>query len=128
MSAFAAVTLDDGQSTPAPVVFSPSTIDVNGVARYYEGSDVFDARRSISSFVRLPSKGSQVARVQLKVVTPVMDDTTPTLKVGDVMCNVEFVIPKRATAQQRADILAFAANYLADASVVSSVTNLESIY
>lgn len=128
MPAFAAVTLDDGAGTPVSTTFNPSQIDLNGVAKYFETNDVFDARRSISSFVRLPSKGSQVARVQLKVVTPVMDDTISTLKVGDVMCNIEFVIPKRASAAQRADILAFAASYLAEDSVVAAVNDLESVY
>jgi len=126
MTALAAITLDDGAS--APVVFSPSAIDSNGVARLFSTADTFDARRSISNSVRLPSKGSQVARVTLKVIVPVMDEDVPSLKVGDTLCNIEFVIPKRATAQDRDDILAFAANLLADASTVASVTNLESVY
>jgi len=125
MSAFTAVVMNDGDAVP--VTFSPSNIE-NGVAKYFETADVFDARRSISSSIRLPSKGSQVARVQLKVVIPVMDETVTTLKVGECIANLEFVIPKRATLANRKDILAFAANFLATAGAIASIENLESVY
>lgn len=128
MTAIAEVTLDDGQSTPVEHTFAPSTIDQAGVAKYFEVADIFDARKSLSASLRLPSKGSQVARIQLKVNIPVMDEVTPTLKVGDAFCNIEFVVPKRATLDMRKDLLAFAKNYLAEASVVASVHALESVY
>lgn len=127
MSAFAPVTLDDAASLA--VVFNPSSIDSNGVARWFEdGVDIIDARRQISLSVRLPSKGSQVARVTMKVVTPIMDSVDTSKKVADVLANIEFVVPKSAAGTKRADILAFAANLLADAAIVSAVNDLESIY
>jgi hypothetical protein len=127
MTAFAAVTLDDSAS--AAVVFSPSTIDPNGVAhRYSPETSGFDSRNHLSLGVRLPKNGSAVARVTAKVVVPVMDETDASLKVGDALCNIEFVIPKRGTALNRADLLAYVQEYLADASVIAAVTNLESVY
>jgi hypothetical protein len=127
MTAFAAISLDDAAS--AAVVFSPSTIDPNGVAHLYAPeTNVIDDRRHISLGVKLPKNGSAVARVTAKVVIPVMDDTDTSLKVGECIANVEFVIPKRATEVNRNDLLAFASEFLADASIVAAMGSLESIY
>jgi hypothetical protein len=131
MSAFAPISLDDGVSpTPNTHTFSPSSIDPAGVARYFENdvATVLDGRNAISIGVKLPKAGGQVARVTMKVVIPVMNDDTPPLKIGEVIGNVEFVLPKNSTIDQRADVLAYTANYLADASVVAAVTELESVY
>nr|QDH89852.1 MAG: hypothetical protein H4BulkL22317e12091_000002 [Leviviridae sp.] len=128
MTAFAAITLDDAASAAA--VFSPSTIDPNGVAKLFENvsGQVFDSRRAISLGVKLPKNGGNVARVTAKVVVPVMDPNDSSIKIGEVIANCEFVLPKTATDTQRADALAFMANFLADASVVAAVGSLESIY
>jgi len=129
MSAFAPIVLDDGAGTPVPHTFSPSTIDPNGVARLFENGDVpFDGRNSISLAVKLPKNGGQVARVTAKVVVPVMDSLDPLKKIGEVLGTVEFVVPKGATLSNRADVLAFARNFLMDASMESAVVDLESIY
>lgn len=129
MSAFAPIDLNDGQGTPQSHTFSPSVIDPNGVARLFEDGDVpFDGRNAISLGVKLPKNGSQVARVTAKVVVPVMDSIDSTKKIGEVIFNGEFVIPKGATLAQRSDILAYAANFLADTSVEDAVTKLESVY
>lgn len=127
MTAFAAILLDDDGDTPH--TFSPSTIDSNGAARLFENGDVpFDGRNALSLSVKLPKNGSQVARVTAKVVVPVMDSIDSTKKVGEVLGNVEFVIPKGATTSHRADLLAFVRNFLADPSVEAAVSELESIY
>lgn len=131
MSAFAPIDLDDGAGTPVTHTFVPSSIDQNGVARLYENDAavVFDGRLAISLGVKLPKAGSQVARVTAKVVIPVMNsDLTPPVKVGEVIGNVEFVLPKGTSEATRADILALTANFLADPSVVAAVNQLESIY
>jgi hypothetical protein len=136
MPAFAALTVNDGRDldptpgTPVPVTFNPSSIDSNGVAKWYEsGVDVLDARRSLSQSVKQPVKGSQVARVQLKVVVPVMDETDESLKVGDGLCNVEFVIPKRMSRAQRCDLYAAVRNLLDDETPPAlAVLDLESVY
>lgn len=128
MTALAAIVLDDGADTPAPHTFDPSAIDQNGVARLYEAADAFDGRNAVSLGVKLPKNGSNVARVTAKVVIPVMDSEDPTKKIGEVLGSVEFVLPKQATLDQRKDVLAFTANFMADPSVIAAVQNLESIY
>lgn len=130
MTAFAAILLDDGAATPVEHTFSPSGIDLNGVARLYEAADTgsLDSRLAISLGVQLPKNGSQVARVTAKVVIPVMDLETSQTKVGEIIGTATFVLPKTATLAQRTDILALLANFLADPSVVAGVQDLESIY
>lgn len=129
MTAFATISLNDGETTPQSVDFAPSSIDSNGVAHLFAAStDGLDARRQISLGVRLPKNGGPVARVTAKVVIPVMDPNDSSIKLGDSIANVEFVIPKMASVDIRKDLLAFTANFLADASVVASVQELESIY
>lgn len=127
MTAFAAIALDDAAS--AAVTFSPSAIDSAGVAKLYDNAAAsIEERRSISLAVRAPKASGSVFRVTGKVSIPVVDGSTPPLKVGEVIANIEFVIPKRAATTQRQDALAFAANFLADASFIAAVTSLEAIY
>lgn len=129
MTAFATITLDDGQSTPVAVDFVPSSIDSNGVAHLYaEETSGLDSRRQISLGIRLPKNGSPVARVTGKVVIPVMDSNDNTIKVGDAIANVEFVIPKTSDEDLRNDLIAFLHNFLEDPSFVAAVGSLESIY
>jgi len=128
MVAFASISLDDSASpTPNAVTFNPSSIDTAGVAKLYTSGSL-DERKGISLSVRLPKANGAVARVTAKVTIPVTDSESPPNKVGEVIGTAEFVIPKRASDVQRADILAFLANFLADASVVGAVTSFESIY
>jgi len=126
MTAFATITLAD--STAANVDFVPSNIDPQGVAKLFATANTLDERRGISLSVRLPKVGGSVARVTAKVVVPVMDSSSPPIKLGECICSMEFVLPKRASEANRADALAFASNLLADASVIAAVTSLESIY
>jgi hypothetical protein len=128
MSAFANVSLMDG--VPVAHSFSPSGIDQNGVARLYEATltGSLDSRNAISLGVQLPKNGSQVARVTAKVVIPVMDNVTLLTKVGEIIGTATFVLPKTATAAQRADILAYLSSFLASVPVVAAVQDLESIY
>lgn len=130
MTAFAAILLDDGADTPVEHTFSPSGFDQNGVARLFEATDEgsLDSRWAISLGVALPKNGSQVARVTAKVVIPVMDSENPAVKTGELIGTVSFVLPKTAVLEDRANILALTANFLADPSVVAAVQDLEAIY
>jgi hypothetical protein len=126
MSAFAPIDLNDASDTPR--TFVPSTIDTQGVAKLYTAADALQERKALSLSVRLPKAGGAVARVTAKVVLPVMDGSTPPVKLGECIGTVEFVIPTRASALNREDLLAFVSNFLADPSVVAAVSDLESIY
>jgi len=129
MTAFAAIDIDNGASTPVGVTFNPSSIDPNGVAHLYaDGDNGFDSRNHISLGVKLPKNGSSVARVTAKVVIPVMSADDVPVKIGECIANVEFVIPKRASDDDRANLLAFLHNLVNTDELIAAVTKLESIY
>jgi hypothetical protein len=122
MSAFAPITLATAG------VFSPSSIDSQGVAKLFGvGPAGFDTRPAISLSVRLPKVGGSVARVTAKGVIPNLDPVT-NLKIGECVCTMEFVMPKTAVDTDRANLLALAKEFLANAAVTAAVEDLESIY
>lgn len=127
MTALASITLVDG--VPADHVFNPSSIDSAGVAHLYTvGSTGFDSREQISLLVKLPKNGGSVARVTAKVTLPIMDPAETTVKIGELIGTVEFVLPKTATFAQREMLLALVTAFMADDSVLAAVGSLESIY
>jgi len=133
MSAFAPVTInaDFGGTAPVPaatVTYVPSSIDANGVAHWYKDESVFDSRPHLSMSVRLPTKGSQVSRVQVKLVHPLMDAVDTTLKVGECILNLECVYPKRSTQAQRLAIAGQLADYFWSDEFAAAISELESIY
>jgi hypothetical protein len=134
VTAFAISTLKnwDGALTGATggVAYNPSVIDPNGVAIWYSPStNVFDDRKKLSLSVRLPSKGSQVARVQVKLVHPVMDSVDNTVKIGDCLANIELIFPKRASEAQRSALVGHLIYFMnEDNQFVQAVQDLESVY
>jgi len=148
MGAIASVSAHDGQNfqsgssagSGGSYAFVPSFIDASGVATWFVLGDVLDARPKFTLSVKLPKAGSQVARITAKAVLPVMDATDSSLKVGDCIGTIEFVIPKKATEDDRYDILAILTNLLVGnakalsytsgpvTDIQKAVVDLESVY
>jgi hypothetical protein len=107
--------------------FVPTFMDSQGVMTWYtmDSGEVLDARERLSLSVRLPSKGSQVARVTAKVVVPLMDDDDSTLKIGEGIATCEFVLPKRMTDVQRGSLVALMANFLRGSGFASDDSLLQ---
>jgi hypothetical protein len=111
------------------VTYNPSSIDANGVATWYAANSIIDARKRLSMSVRQPSKGSQVARVQVKLMHPVMDTVDTSLKIGECLVNVECVFPKVSTQAQRDLLIGHLIYFLNDgAEFAAAVDNLEAVY
>lgn len=137
MAAIATLTLADGQSTPVNHAFDPVNI-IGDVAKYADRSGGIALGYPVVTFsVRAPSKDSRNYRVQGKVVTPVLEVTSPSTATGiqpaptkayDLLMNVEFVLPERSTQAQRKDILAYAKNFLASSVLSNAVNNFETVY
>jgi len=126
MPAIAALTLAD--RTPANVVFTPQSIDALGVARYYDDNSIFDAKRVVSMSVTLPKNGSSVARIKEKIVIPIMDTVDTSKKLGEIIVNLDAVIPKLASANQRLDARAFIVSLAGNAVSTAAFTSLENVY
>lgn len=144
MTAIAALTIADGQSTPVNHTFAPVTIDANGVAQWADrASGIAIGFPMVSYRMRAPQKGNnassgdRVYRLSLKVSTPVLEVTSPSTATGiqpaptkafEPLANIELVLPERSTLAQRKDLLAYVKNLLNNAVVQQGVENFETVY
>lgn len=139
MTAIAALTLLDGQSTPASHTFNPINIDADGVARWADRSGgVAIGFPVVSMSMKAPSaKGSRNYRMVGKVTLPILEQTSPSTATGiqpaptvayNLIANIEFVLPERSTLAQRNDIAAYAKNFLANGVVQAALQNFEYVY
>lgn len=138
MSAIAALTLADGAATPVNHTFSPVNIDQAGVAKWADRSGGIALGFPVVTLsLRNPSKTSRNFRLTAKVVTPVLEVTSPSTSTGiqpaptlayNVTANIDIVLPERSTQQQRKDMAAFMKNFLANAVITNAVENFESVY
>jgi hypothetical protein len=138
MSAIAALTLADGQATPANHTFNPVNIDAAGVAKWADRSGGIALGFPVTSFsLRNPSKTNRNYKLAAKVVLPVLEVTSPSTSTGiqpaptlayNLTANLEMILPERSTAAQRDDLRAYLKNFLANAVITSACQNFESVY
>lgn len=139
MTAIAALTLNDGAATPVAHTFSPVNIDQVGVARWADRSGGIALGFPVISFsLRSPTKTSRNYKLTAKVVTPVLEVTSPSTSTGiqpaptkayDIIFNVDATLPERSTLQQRKDAYAFLKNFLGNATVMqNAIEQFESVY
>lgn len=139
MAAIAPVVLNNGEATPVAKTFSPVNINSEGVAKWSDRSGGVAIGMPVITFsIKSPTKDSRVYRVNGKVTVPVLEQTSPSTATGiqpaptlayNLIANVEFVLPERSTLAQRKDLLAFAKNYLANATVITAaIENFEAVY
>lgn len=136
MSAIAAITLAD--SIPANHTFNPVNIDQAGIAKWADrAGGIALGFPIITQTLRSPNKTSRNYRLIVKVVTPVLEVTSPSTSSGiqpaptkayDLIATVDVVLPERSTTLQRSDLLAYLKNYLNNSVVTNAVTTFESIY
>lgn len=146
MPAQAALTINDGQSTPAAHTFNPIGIQpVANLASYVDrssGQAIGFGRVSLSLREPVIAKnGTQSAASRLYKVTAVINIpqletlgtadsglTPPPTLAYTTAARMEFMIPERASLQNRKDILAYAKNLLAQSVVTSLVQDLEPVF
>lgn len=138
MANIAPITLNDGSAAPVAHTFSPVNIDSAGVAKFVDrASGIAIGFPQISLSVRSPNKASRMYRVVGKVVTPVLEVTSPSTATGiqpaptkayDLLGTFEFVLPERSTLQQRTDLLAYVKNFLAAVPVSDAALQFETLY
>jgi hypothetical protein len=132
------MTLADGQATPANHTFAPVGIDQASVAKWADRSGgIALGFPAVSFSLRSPSKTSRNFRLTAKVVTPVLEVTSPSTSTGiqpaptlayNLVANVDIVLPERSTVAQRKDLIAFLKNYLATTTIQNAVENFEQVY
>jgi len=138
MTAIAALTLNDGATTPVAHTFNPVNIDNAGVARWADRiGGIAIGFPIVSVSLRQPTSGSRSFKLAIKVVVPTLEITSPSTGTGiqpaptkayDCLFSGEMVLPERSTLQQRKDLLAFVKNFMANAVITAAVENFESVY
>lgn len=133
------IIINDGQATPVARTFAVQRTQVgdDSPAEFYEKT-----AGSINGYLRLSvltrrAKVGNSFKTQIKIALPILETISGTSPSGYApapavaytsLATVEFTHPERSTLQNRKDLLAFTANVLANASMVSVVTNAETFY
>ena len=129
MPALAAIIINDGASSPVAHTFSPVT--TNGTrAEYADRSSTTPAGNLKFQHEVLPPSGQRTAnKVTIGAYMPVealVDGTT--LVVRSCSAQVVFNFGPQSTKQERDDCRTLVANWLANATVIDSIENIEPFY
>lgn len=129
MPAIAALSINDGQASPAAHTFSPVSTDGSKAAWADRSPSIPAGFRQISLEVSPPSGSRTVHRLTAGYMVPVVAtvnsvDTVVRYSSAQVILNVH----PDSTLQERKDLLAYVANSLDLASWKTSVENLEPHY
>lgn len=138
MTAIAAIVLNDGAATPVAHTFGPVGRDPNGVASWVDRSSGIPlGYPALTLSVRPPVKGGSTYKVQSKIVTPILEVTSPSTATGiqpaptkayDLIANLELTLPARSTLQERKNIFAYLKNWLAKAEAEAAATTFEPVW
>jgi len=129
MPAIAALSINDGQTTPVAHSFAPVTTD-GSLAKWADRSpSIPSGFRTISYEVAPPSGSRTTNKLQMGLMNP----TVATVNSVDQVvryssAQITLNIHPDATLQERKDLLAYCINFLSNATVKSSVENLEPFY
>lgn len=138
MAIRANVTLTDAAGTPVNHVFKPAQSGNDGLIIWRDSNEaIFAGQAVLSVSQRLASRNSKATKVAWKLVTPVLEQTSPSTSTGiqpaptvaySPIATIEFVIPDRASLQERKDLLAMIRDLCAEAIVTSQVQDIEMIW
>lgn len=129
MGALANISVLD--SVAASIVFSPTSIDSAGIARWNTTTQaILAARRVLTQQLLLPKSGSEIVRLKLKTVVPIMDSIDSTKVRGSGIANVELVFPTYMSSVDRLDLLFYTVNSMAGSTLPfrAAVASYESPY
>lgn len=137
MPTFAAITINDGASTPVARTFAPKTL-IGTEAKFVDrSSGITVGFPELMVNQSMPSKTSKIHKVRLKLTMPVMEvvnsstynGITPApTKAFDMTFDGTFFLPERSSLQDRKHIMALAKNALANALLTALVETQETIY
>jgi hypothetical protein len=126
MSAFAPITLVD--EAAGNIVFSPSSLDKDGVATWRSADTMLDAQFVVTQSLTVPKTNGQMIRLKQRIMIPIFDAIDTTKKIGEAYANVEIVAPRFSTDIVRKDLRAYAKSMLGHAVTTAALSNLEAVY
>lgn len=110
--------INDGQASPVSHSFAVSRVLENLIVRHDRSSGIMVGYPEITFGNRLPTKGNTNYKATMKIKVPVLEQVAtaasgftpgPTLAYS-LNANVDVIIPERATAAEKADLLAYLVN------------------
>lgn len=129
MPAIAALVINDGQGTPVAHTFSPQTTD-GSLAKWADRSPTIPAGyRGISHEVLPPNGNRTVNKMTFGFNFPTVAtvngvDTVVRYSSAQVTLNIH----PESTLQERKDMNAYITNFMSNATVKTSVENIEPFY
>lgn len=138
MSQKTSITLTDGATTPVARVFNPAIKSADGVYVYHNrAGGIVVGYDALSVKTQQPSKTSKATVVSLKLVTPILEQTSPSTSTGiqpapmlayNLIGKMEFVLPDRSTQQDRKNLLTMMRDLIDEALITESVESLDPTY
>lgn len=138
MAAIANITLTDATPvTPVNRVFSPTKKDKDLFTYHNRASGIVVGFDQVTIQTRQADKATKATKVTLKLVTPILEQTSPSTSTGiqpaptvayNLLANVELVLPDRSSLQNRKDLLAMIRDALSEAVVTQAVENYDFPY
>jgi hypothetical protein len=129
MPTLAALTINDGQTTPVAHTFSPVTSNGRKGEWADRSSTTLVGWRILSNEVLLPATASGAYRNLTLGKLPVEGTVEGTVKVvGQNSFKIEFNFRQEATDQEKKDAIAYAQNYLSNTSVKNAIIAMEPHY
>lgn len=137
MSQKTSITLTDAESTPVARVFYPAVKDSNLYTWHNRASGVVVGYDALSIQTKLPTKSSQATVVSYKLVTPILEQTSPSTSTGiqpkptvayNCIGKIELVLPDRSVLQDRKNMLSMLRDLIDEALVTEAVETLDPTY
>lgn len=137
MSQKTSVVLTDAASTPVNRTFGPAKKDGDAYRWDYRGGGIGAGFDRLTINTRLPTKALKATKVSLKLETPILEVTSPSTTTGiqpaptvshTPLFEMHFVLPEKASLQERKNLLAMARDLIDEALVTESVENLDPTY
>jgi hypothetical protein len=129
MSALASLSINDGQATPVAHTFNPVSTDGSRAQWAERSAGVPSGYFTLSHEVRNPASATAAYRVLIGLNVPVMATVNGVLTVvRNSSAQVTLNCSAQSTVQERKDLLAYVANFLGNATVKTSVQDLEPFY
>jgi hypothetical protein len=139
MAARGNITLTDGAGTPVAHVFKPSAVKKPSDPMAWRDSNeaVWAGQGSLTLVQRVADRQAKTTKVQWRLETPVLEQTSPSTSTGiqpaptvayTPLAELTFVLPDRASLQERKDLLTMLRDLIDEAIVTSQVVDLEMIW
>lgn len=144
MSAVTSIVLNDAQATPVSHTFVPIGPDKQGTWWWEDqsASSSIGYNRISMVLTRAPNpapgsnSGERVNRVKVGIHTPKLESlsnnsaglTPPPTVAYICRCNIELILPDRASLQDRKDLRKYADFLLAETQLTAMVETLQNVY